>query len=234
MPDLETPVADPNLDANSDFDADDEAPPEGHEDFARHLDYAMKNHPALKYMCGQHKKYEADAAGGPGVDDPLGGDVPPVIPPMDDDPNMPLRNQRGGKKGDVQKTKYQRDMEAVQAELAIARQEKKMLRYEKALTELREEGYDFEVNTELEDVLPLDDKGFEKHLNRIRRSYSRTPVGGDLPLDAIFDTSTGTADLNDPVVGQKIFRYMRENPEMAIKYGEKAYKETAKVLGLIK
>ena len=223
MPD---PVEEPREDVDADLDADDDAGeedagmemPEGHEEFAKHLDYAMANHPCLKHMSDQHAKMMAGDGGEPAS--------------KDEDEKM--RMERSG----VQKTKYQRELDEkeqrlsmLEAELAIEKQAQRIKRYEMSLEALSDE-YEIDVPTELADVAELDEESFEKHVNRIKRSYSRTPVGGDLPLE-YFEEPAGAADLNDPKVGAKIHRYMTDNPEFCQKYGEKSFIEAAKVLKII-
>lgn len=250
------PVAPPEPDVEQDLDQDqddmggggDDAgmPPEGHEEFARHLDYAMANHPHLKHLGSLVKKYGlADAAmpgaasmALPGVGD-LGGDAGGGGGDMDQDTDAGLmQNQRG----DVRKTKYQRQLDnqelrikRAEQELALGRKELKIKRYRMALEELRGE-YDFDVEEELEDCVPMDEAAFDKHLGKIRRNYARTPVGGDFPHEAIGENigQAGDKDLNDPDVELQIHRYMRANPEWSQKQGSNAFREAAKILKFIK
>lgn len=235
---METPMPDPNpvdeprADVSADLPQGDQ-PPEGHEEFAKHLDYAMSNHPHLKQLGAMCKKYGMGEADPTATNVALpGADAPP--PADDDDPAM-QRNQRG----DVRKSKTQLQLDAQEKrikamadEQAIERQRLRVQRYEMALSELQGE-YELDVAVELEDCAGLDEKGFAKHLDRIKRNYSRTPVGGDLPIEAFQEPNPAGKDLNNPEVAAKCMKYMRENPEWTAKLGDKAFRESAKILKIL-
>lgn len=230
------PVQDPNADTSADLDPNAEggdpgAPPEGHEEWAQHMDYAMGNHPLLKTLQKKYGMGEADPTATNAALPGEGG-----MPPMGDKDPALMQNQR---RGDVQKTKYQLQLDnqekrikATESELALERQRLRLQKYEMELKDLANE-YEFDVAGELEDVAGLDEKGFDKHVARIKKNYSRTPVGGDLPLDAHIDPTPANKNLNDPEVGAKVLKYMRDNPEFTQKHGERAFKEAAKVLKFI-
>lgn len=230
------PVQDPNADTSADLDpnagGDAGAPPEGHEEFAKHLDYAMNNHPMLKSMCSKYAAEQADPSA-TNVAPPGAGDVPPTD--EDDDPTL----QQNARKGDVQKTKYERRLDdqetrikKAEAELAIERQRVRLQKFEMKLKELALE-YEFDVAEELTDVSAMDEKQFDKHCERIQKRYARTPVGGDLPYDAIVEPNPADKNLNDPEVGAQVLKYMNAHPELAQKYGEKAFHEAAKILKFV-
>lgn len=229
MPDAPNPVDEPRADVSADLPEGDQ-PPEGHEEFAKHLDYAMSNHPHLKQLGAMCQKYGMGEGGA--TPDATNTVLPP--PADDDDPSM-MRNQRG----DVRKSKSQLTLEAqekrlkqVEQEQAIERQRLRVQRYEMQLNDLKEE-YELDVAVELEDCAGLDEKGFNRHLDRIKRSYSRTPVGGDFPLEAFSEPNPADKDLNNPEVAKKIMKYMRDNGEFTRQHGEKAFYEAAKILKFI-
>jgi hypothetical protein len=245
--DLDAPGGDPGLDQPG-GDPPAGAPPEGHEEFAKHLDYAMVNHPHLSKLAGICKKYAMDAPGGDaGVDAP-GGDAPlgatnAALPggegEDDGDPAL-MQNQRKGK-GDVRKTKTQLQLDAqekrikaTEAEMAIERKRLKVERYRMGLEALSARGIEVDVELELDDCVSLDQAGYDKHLARIERySMASSPVGGDMPLEAFDTPAPGTKDLNDPKVEGEIHRYMRANPEFVQKHGSKAFHEAARILKFI-
>lgn len=219
MPD---PVMPPDAKANTDIETDGDDMPEGHEEFARHLDHAFANHPVLKYMMSTFESQaEGDGSGDGGVDryhrKPAISAA--AVEKMEEyDRETVLR--------------YQRQVDELKAELALQKHEGRKLRYERSLTDLRDqEGFDIDVGVELKECVELDDGEFEKHLNRIRRiaKYARTPVGGDLPLEAIAQDN-GKDPLSDPKNCEKITRYMREHKLT----GDNAFYEAAKKLNYIK
>lgn len=210
MPDnAPNPVDNPNAADDADLHKDDDAPPEGHEEFAKHLDYAMKNHPALKYAADQC----ASSMKKPGEE----GDV--------DDAKKPDRMQRGG---DVQKSAYQRQIDETKAEIAQLKYEKKMLGVESQLRRFQDEdGIILDLDDELKEFGPLGEKEVDKRFGMIRKNYARGPVGGDLPPEAI-ERDPG----NNPLEKHAgdIIKYMRENNIT----GEGAFYRAAKEKGLIK
>lgn len=234
MADEPNPVAAPNADVPTDTPTDGgDQPPEGHEEFAKHLDYAMANHPHLKHLAGICQKYGMGEAALDATNA-----MPPGGPPApDDDDAGPMRNQRG----DVRKTKTQRDLdkqrtdlEALKNEMAIERQRLRVEKFEMALEELRQDGYEIDIAAEMEECGAMDEKAFDKHTARIKRCYQRGPVGGDLPYDAISEpVPAGGKDLNDPKVGAEVLKYMNAHPEHCQKFGQKAFHEAAKILKFI-
>lgn len=239
---MPNPVADPNAAIDTDLPLDDEggapeAPPEGHEEFAKHLDYAMANHPHLKQLGGICQKYAMDGGGGtpPGATNVAMPPAGPLPGEDDEDPALMQNSRRGG---DVRKSKYQRQLDdqerrikAAEAELAVGRRELRLKRYQMELESLATE-YDLDVQEELADCVEMNDAAFQKHVSRIRSRYARTPVGHDLPHDAI--ATPGSQSLESPDVEAKIHRYFRDNPGFTAKHGANSYREAAKILNIVK
>lgn len=230
------PVADPNAEDSTQLPdgGDAGAPPEGHEEFAKHLDYAMVHHPHLKHLGAMCKKYGMDEAM-PGATDE---DLPPAGDGDDDEDDAIGRNQRRRPgTSDVRKTKYQLQLEsqekrikAAEAELAVGRRELRAKKYQLRLEELAQI-HDFDPAEELVDCLAMDEKAFEHHCEKRISKYARTPVGNDLPFEAVVDQKSQS--IESPDVEAKIHKYFRENPDFTAKHGANSYREAAKILKFI-
>lgn len=209
MPD---PVMPPDAKANTDIETDGDDMPEGHEEFARHLDHAFANHPVLKYMMST---FESQAEGDGSVDRYHRKPAEAATTPASESETI---------------TRYQRQIDELRAESAAHKHESRKLRYERQLFGFREQGIDVDVAVELEDCLSMgSEEEVEKHFDRIQRRYARTPVGGDLPVDAIAQDH-GKDPLNDPKVYAKCMDHARKNGIT----GEGAYYKAAKELNYIK
>lgn len=139
----------------------------------------------------------------------------------------------------MQKTKYQLQLEAhedrikkAEQHLLLEQQRIRIEKYQMTLEGLSDE-YEIDLAAEMDEGSGFNQKQMDARVALIKRAYSRTPVGGDLPFDAIEKTPGQQKTLDDPEVAQKCFRYMRDNPEFQQKHGQNAFVEAAKALKII-
>ena len=223
-----------------------EMEPEGHEDFTKHLDYAMKNHPVMKYMHGMCKKYAAGMASPTNQALPQNAEEENEGPenyehdsPQGDQPVTPvkklgdqeaLKNMKNGRTG-VQVSRYQKQLDEVTAKLAKSEMREKLARYERDLNEMVfNEGIEMDVADELLDCPSLDDTQFTAKKEKIRKNYQRSPVGqrlpeGLIPKDTTVDPLAKNAD--------EIMRYARQH-NLSEKHGADAFFEAARQMKFIK
>jgi hypothetical protein len=107
----------------------------------------------------------------------------------DDDKDRMQRAQ-----SDIEKSRYQRENEQLQARLATLERESRVARYERDLGHLVSMGYQLDMSEELKDAENLDAAGFERHKERIKKRYQRAPVGGSF-IDVTSTNGAPTADL---------------------------------------
>lgn len=222
----------------------DEMEPEGHEDFVRHLDHSLKNHPVMKYMHGMCKKYAAGMASPTNQalpqndmeDDDEKADYEngvtadqPINPKAGNDDMEAIKNMRHKRTG-VQVSRYQRQLDEVTAKLANSEKRERLARYERDLNEMAfNEGIEIDVADELLDCAAMDDKAFDARKEKIRKNYQRSPVGaripeGFIPKDTTVDPLTKHAD--------EIIRYARQH-NLSEKHGADAFFEAARRLKYI-
>lgn len=77
------------------------------------------------------------------------------------------------------KDKYER----LTADVESLKYDKRRADRKSALLDLTNAGYQLDLEEELGDCDGMDDKGFEKHLERIRTKYARAPIGRSLPQE---------------------------------------------------
>lgn len=194
------------------------------EKFWAHLSQKV---PVLKYMCDQ---YAAQAAA-PAVP-AVPAAVPAVAGATNSLPSDPEKERMQKSQSDIEISRYQRENDDLKARMAalekanLAReQEAKVARYERDLTGLIGQGYSFDLAEEVGDSKDMSPEQFAKHVERIKKRYSKRPVGDFIHTadEAPDETTNGGMPKNRL---QECLKYHREHPEMTWKDAmEKAPRE---------
>lgn len=211
-----TPVDAPDPGANQDYDVPGaDIPPPGHEDFAKQLDYAFKHHPhlmQLSEMCAKPAEPEPNAK-------------PDFTPPASPEGlNGVNRMSRNGTtttpETDPVVLRYQKEVEELRtkqaqndAYVAELRHKGKVERFSRVLTELQvNEDIVFDMAEELTDCEKMDDAQFERHTEKMKKNYQRSPVGHRLPHDIVVkDTSKETEADKMEKHAPAIIRYAKDH-----------------------
>lgn len=99
--------------------------------------------------------------------------------------------------GRVRQVQYARQLASLQQQVARQQQQVALLHYEKQLLQLEAQGVEFDLAEELKDAAGMTHEQRQRHLKRMARHYSRSPVGGGmLPvLDNDAETDRGNRPL---------------------------------------
>lgn len=229
MADDITPVDNPTVDPAE------EMAPEGHEDFMKHLSYAMKGEHPFGGMC---KKYAAEMASPTNA--ALPGQKPGDVPPpekfeagKEGEADEELLKQMRTGTGDLRMSKYQRELNELRSEVNQAKHSEKMVRYERdmrvRLAQAGVELSDADISDELLECAPLAQADFDRKVDKMCKRYEKSITGVRLPNGFTDPNPVGAAD--DPLTkhADEIIRYARDN-NLAAKHGEKAFMEAAKIL----
>lgn len=179
--------------------------------------YIKEKMPHLPEMCAKY----AETLNAPAFPGDTNVQVPhsPEPVPKQDDANMDKKDDMSAHFARTQETltKYEKSLadmgtkvstlEKQNAELSLnLAKQTMMVTYGKELTKLKEGGYEFDYDAELEDALTMTRPQFDRHLARIQK-YGKSPVTG---------TMINTAGpVGEPTFSDKhlepTLQYMREN-----------------------
>lgn len=167
---------------------------------SRVLRYMQKCYPRLKDM---HEQY---AAGFPG---PMNTGVPTMS-----EAKKPDQLQKSAEV--LQYEKQVADLTAANAEqakrMADLEKQNRLIRYERDLTALREQGYQLDLAEELKDLSDATPEQFERHKKRIVERYQRAPIGQAIRQGEIDHKIPGQAKgMTEEQMGEAL-QYCRENP----------------------
>lgn len=97
----------------------------------------------------------------------------------------------------AQQVQYARQLASLQQQVARQQQQVALLHYEKQLLQLEAQGVEFDLAEELREAADMTPQQRQRHLKRMARHYSRSPVGGGmLPvLDNDAETDRGNRPL---------------------------------------
>jgi hypothetical protein len=152
---------------------------------------------------------EDQSFGGPGDGDDEGAE--------DEDDEQEVRRVRNAQAG-IQKSRYQRDLARMQAEndkqkkrIAQLERYNREATIERDLTNLLAQGYQFDLEEEVNDCVDMSHKQYGKHYNRIKRRYHRDPIDQDLVRSPEAVTEGDIADTLTAEDSEAIVRYSRAN-----------------------
>lgn len=141
--------------------------------------------PPVEKPDDETDKYAADCD--PEDEPPTGGDKDKYSKekPMPDSQVAAERDELKVKYAKAQKDArdYKDRYERLAADVESLKHAKRRADRQSALFDLANAGYQFDADEELTDCDGMDDKGWEKHLERIRTKYARAPIGRSLPQE---------------------------------------------------
>lgn len=123
-------------------------------------------------------------------------------PADEDDDKEKLKNQR-----DQEQRKYARleaDHKLLSSRLADLERKERISTRKADLLGIEAEGVLFEMAEELDTVSDLDDKSYARHLDKMRKRYSRSPIGVKVPVQAMpaHGVNVSTTELTSDQVQQ--------------------------------